>query len=65
MEYPHIKQQNQMKDYDPTDRDFQRTEDDVDNISASEKEALNERRKNQKIKKRQAGNKQKNKEKVT
>ncbi len=65
MEYPHIKQRNQMKDYDPTDRDFQRTEDDVDNISASEKEALNERRKNQKIKKRQAGNKQKNKEKVT
>ena len=64
MEYPHTKSQNQMEGYDPTDRDFQRTEDDVDNISASEKEALDERRKNKKSKK-QAGNKQENKEKVT
>ncbi len=30
-----------MKGYNPTDRDFQRTEEDIDNISESEKEALN------------------------
>lgn len=27
-----------MKGYDPTDRDFQRTENDIDNISKSEKD---------------------------
>ena len=30
--------QDAMKGYDPTDRDFQRTPEDVDNISKSEKE---------------------------
>jgi hypothetical protein len=32
-----------MKGYNPTDRDFQRTEDETDQISQSEKEELNER----------------------
>jgi len=30
-----------MKGYNPTDRDFQRTEEETDNISQSEKEELN------------------------
>ncbi|HEX5154323.1 MAG TPA: hypothetical protein VFW07_22905 [Parafilimonas sp.] len=36
--------QDPMKDYNPGDRDFQRTEEDIDNVSKSEKEEL-ERRK--------------------
>ena len=36
--------QNPMKDYNPADRDFQRTEDEIDDVSKSEKEEL-ERRK--------------------
>ena len=31
--------------YNPTDRDFQRTEEDIDDVSKSEKEALEERKK--------------------
>ncbi len=34
-----------MKGYNPADRDFQRTEEDVDNVSGSEKEALEKKRK--------------------
>ena len=36
--------QNPLLDYNPADRDFQRTEDDIDDVSKSEKEEL-ERRK--------------------
>ena len=38
------KVQSANQDYDPTNRDFQRTEEDIDDISKSEKEEL-ERRK--------------------
>jgi len=31
------------KNYDPKNRDFQRTEEDIDNVSQSEKDYLNER----------------------
>lgn len=36
---------NAMKDYNPKDRDFLGTEEDIDNVSKSEKDALNERTK--------------------
>jgi hypothetical protein len=36
--------QNPIKNYDPSDRDFERTEEDIDDVSKSEKEEL-ERRK--------------------
>ena len=36
-----------MKGYNPKDRDFQRTEQDLDNISKSEKEALEEKKNNE------------------
>jgi hypothetical protein len=43
------KQQDDLKDmnetYNPAARDFQRTEEDIDNISKSEKDYLNERTK--------------------
>lgn len=39
------KKDNPMENYDPTDRDFQRTEKDVDNVSKSEKDTLNEKAK--------------------
>lgn len=32
-----------MANYDHTDRDFERTENDIDNVSKSEKDALNKR----------------------
>jgi hypothetical protein len=32
------------KNYNPADRDFQRTEDDIDNVSKSEKEELEKRK---------------------
>ena len=32
--------QNPMKGYNPADRDFQRTEEDIDDVSKSEKEEL-------------------------
>ena len=35
--------ENPMKDYNPKDRDFQRTEEDLDNVSGSEREALNKK----------------------
>ena len=35
--------QDAMKGYNPTDRDFQRTEGEIDNIDKSEKEADNKR----------------------
>lgn len=35
--------ENPMKDYNPQDRDFQKTEEDLDNISGSEREALNKK----------------------
>ena len=35
--------ENPMKGYNPTDRDFQRTEEDIDNVSKSERDALNEK----------------------
>ena len=34
-----------IKGYDHTDRDFQQTENDIDNVSKSEKDALNQRTK--------------------
>ena len=58
MQYPNARRRNPMEDYDPTNRDFQRTEDEVDNISASEKEAMNEKRKTEKLKQAAAGDKQ-------
>jgi hypothetical protein len=33
-----------MAGYDPKDRDFQRTENDLDNVSKSEKDALAEKK---------------------
>jgi len=36
--------QNPMKDYNPADRDFQRTEDEIDDVSKSEKEELEKRK---------------------
>ena len=39
------KMQDAVKNYDPTNRDFQRTEADIDNISKSEKEELEKRKK--------------------
>ena len=57
MEYPNTRLRNPMEDYDPTNRDFQRTEDEVDNISASEKEAINEKRKIEKKKQAATGDK--------
>ena len=38
------KMQDAVKNYDPTNRDFQRTEADIDNISKSEKEELEKRK---------------------
>ena len=38
--------QNTNADYNPTGRDFQRTEEDIDNVSKSEKEELEERKEN-------------------
>lgn len=35
-----------MKGYNPKDRDFQRTEEDLDNISKSEKDAIEEEKAN-------------------
>jgi len=35
------KSENPMKGYNPTARDFQRTEEDMDSVSQSEKEELN------------------------
>ena len=35
------KSENPMKGYNPTARDFQRTEEDIDSVSQSEKEELN------------------------
>jgi hypothetical protein len=35
-----------MKDYDPKNRDFQRTEEDLDDVSKSEKDALKEKKEN-------------------
>jgi len=49
--------ENPMKGYDSTDRDFQRTENEIDNISASEKEAINEKEKDGKNKKADFNNK--------
>ena len=37
-----------MKDYDPKNRDFQRTEEDLDNVSKSEKIALKENKNSEK-----------------
>jgi len=34
-----------IENYDPKDRDFQRTEEDIDDVSKSEKEELEERKK--------------------
>jgi hypothetical protein len=65
MEYPKTRPKNPMEDYDPTNRDFQRTEDEVDNISGSEKEALDEKRKDKKKKQPEASAKQNNKEKIS
>jgi len=36
--------QSPMKDYNPADRDFQRTEDEIDDVSKSEKEELEKRK---------------------
>jgi len=36
--------ENPLKDYDPKNRDFQRTEEDIDDISRSEKEELEKRK---------------------
>jgi hypothetical protein len=36
------KKENPIENYNPTDRDFQRTEKDLDNVSKSEKDALSE-----------------------
>jgi hypothetical protein len=60
METPDNKPQNPMKGYDHTDRDFQRTENETDDISASEKEAINEKGKEDK--KAEFDNKQDKKE---
>ena len=38
------KAQGANKGYDPTDRDFQRTEGDIDDVSKSEKEELEKRK---------------------
>lgn len=38
------KVQGANQGYDPTDRDFQRTEADIDNVSKSEKEELEKRK---------------------
>ena len=38
------KAQGANKGYDPTDRDFQRTEEDIDDVSKSEKEELEKRK---------------------
>jgi len=38
------KKQNPLKGYDPKDRDFQRTEEDIDHVSKSEKEELEKRK---------------------
>jgi hypothetical protein len=37
-----------MKGYNPKDRDFQRTEEDLDDVSKSEKETLEEEKENKK-----------------
>jgi hypothetical protein len=37
-----------MKGYNPKDRDFQRTEEDLDDVSKSEKETLKEEKENKK-----------------
>ena len=34
------KSENPMKDYNPTSRDFQRTEEDIDSVSQSKKEDI-------------------------
>lgn len=62
MENPDNSGQNPMKGYDPTARDFQRTENEIDDISASEKEAINDKRKEENNKKAEFDNKQDKKE---
>ncbi len=37
-----------MKDYNPKDRDFQRIEEDLDDVSKSEKDALKKKKENEK-----------------
>ena len=38
-----IEKEDPMAHYDPKDRDFQRTENDMDSVSKSERDALNKR----------------------
>jgi len=62
MENPDNSEQNPMTGYDHTARDFQRTEDETDDISASEKEAINDKKKDENNKKAEFDNKQDKKE---
>jgi hypothetical protein len=62
MENPDNSEQNPMTGYDHTARDFQRTEDEIDDISASEKEAINDKKKDENNKKAEFDNKQDKKE---
>jgi len=62
MENPDNSEQNPMTGYDHTARDFQRTEAETDDISASENEAINDKKKDENNKKAEFDNKQDKKE---
>jgi len=62
MENPDNSEQNPMTGYDQTARNFQRTENEIDKISASKKEAINDKKKDENNKKAEFDNKQDKKE---
>jgi len=59
------KSENPMKGYNPTARDFQRTEEDIDSVSESEKEELEVKEHQEANKRTEEGNTTPNKNKMS
>jgi len=59
------KSENPMKGYNPTARDFQRTEEDTDSVSQSEKEELEEKDREDANKRSEQGNTTPNKNRMS
>ena len=59
------KSENPMKDYNPTARDFQRTEEDIDSLSQSEKEDIDAKEHKDANKRTEKGNTTPNKNRMS